>query len=55
MIEASFSSGSGNTDYEGMVAMLNTLADRYKDDHIRELYFYNEKNSTFEWNEKLLR
>lgn len=41
-------------NFEGVVSMLNTLANRYGDDRIRELYYYNEKSGSFEWNESLL-
>lgn len=37
-------------DVAGVLAMLNDFADRYGDDHIRELYVFNEKTGMFEWN-----
>lgn len=43
-----------DSDYDKIVAMLNTLSDRYQDQSIQDLYFYNEKEGSFQWNEKLL-
>lgn len=54
MVEAVFLP-SAKQDYKGIVAMLNTLAEKYGDDHIRELYIFNEQTGTFEWNQNLLR
>jgi len=42
-------------EFERVIAMLNTLADRYKDSSIRDLYFYNEKDGNFYWNENLIK
>jgi hypothetical protein len=43
-----------DSDYDKIVTMLNTLSDRYQDQSIQDLYFFNEKEGSFQWNEKLL-
>lgn len=40
---------------EMIVTKLNNLAELYQDAHIRELYYYNEQDGNFYWNEELLK
>ena len=40
---------------ESIAEKLNRLADYYHDDKIRELYYYNEADRKFYWNEELLK
>jgi hypothetical protein len=56
MVEAMFPVQNQNNQesFEKIVATLNTLSDQYKDESIKDLYFYNEKEGKFQWNEKLV-
>ena len=40
---------------EAVAERLNNLADHYKDEQIRELYYYNEEDGKFYWNDELLK
>ncbi len=56
VVEAVYpTSASGEiTEVEGVLAMLDSLAQKYEDETIRELCYYNETDGTFHWNESLL-
>ncbi len=56
MVEQAFPVGKSpkEENYDQIVAMLNTLAERYQDETIQDLYYYNEDEKKFQWNEKMI-
>lgn len=40
---------------EGVLALLDSLATEYKDDQIRELYYFDESTGGFRWNDELTK
>ncbi len=52
MVDAVFPQSS-EPDFKGIVAMLNTLSEKYDDEKIRDLYFYNEQVGKFQWSDSL--
>lgn len=56
MLEKKFPKNANGqfVDPTQVLAMLNDLATRYRDERVRELYVYNENTSTFEWNNSLV-
>ena len=40
---------------ENIISFLDGLAEEYQDSKIKELYYYNEQDGKFYWNEELLR
>lgn len=56
MMENKFTKGADGQfqDPTVVITMLNDLASRYKDERISELYVFNEKTNSFEWNNTLL-
>ena len=48
MVDQVFSPSS-TVDFKGILTMLDTLAEKYNDDSICELYIFNEETGNFEW------
>ncbi len=55
MIVSRFADKDGKIEnIEGVLTLLHSLADDYKDENIRELYYFDEEKGDFSWNINLL-